>query len=284
MRSRVSIVMRLPSRKRWTSSPSLTARRPKVDSAISAWRQNSEIRLRIWSFFMGPGFGGQDLGRDGGQRPIAAVSYHYLPTLGNAGKQSLPSPLKQDSAVAVSRASCGIPHGMPYKSGKRSGRDVDNQEAGLWWTRWWSDPRWFSQNQGRFDRCRFEDENQGQHPFNRSGCANTDKVQRRPAGGYVPGFQRPHFCGTCGEAFWYVQGTACRDHRLKAGNRLSRCPSGGTENSDARHRNAGNYWSDCRLGWGRKAGHGLVSSRANRSFRRPHSRIACERGQSLRRP
>ena len=47
------MVMRLPSRKRCTSLPSLTARRPKVDSAISACRQNSEIWARIWSFFMG---------------------------------------------------------------------------------------------------------------------------------------------------------------------------------------------------------------------------------------
>ena len=52
IRSSVSMVMRLPSRKRCTSLPSLTARRPKVDSAISAWRQNSVIWLRIWSFFM----------------------------------------------------------------------------------------------------------------------------------------------------------------------------------------------------------------------------------------
>src|ERR1700712_261479 len=51
------MVMRLPSRSRCTSLPSLTARRPKVDSAISAWRQYSEIRLRIWSVFIGGGFG-----------------------------------------------------------------------------------------------------------------------------------------------------------------------------------------------------------------------------------
>src|ERR1700760_1805537 len=47
------MVMRLPSRSRATSLPSLTARRPKVDSAMSAWRQNSEIWARIWSFFIG---------------------------------------------------------------------------------------------------------------------------------------------------------------------------------------------------------------------------------------
>src|SRR6516165_1193518 len=52
MRSRVSMVIRLPSRRRCTSLPSLTARRPKVDSAMSAWRQNSEIWVRIWSFFI----------------------------------------------------------------------------------------------------------------------------------------------------------------------------------------------------------------------------------------
>jgi hypothetical protein len=31
----------------------LTARRPNVVSAMSAWRQNSVIWLRIWSFFIG---------------------------------------------------------------------------------------------------------------------------------------------------------------------------------------------------------------------------------------
>src|SRR6202011_1044433 len=80
MRSSVSMVMRLPSRKRCTSLPSLTARRPKVDSAISAWRQYCEIWLRIWSFFIG-----KDLGQAGGQRRMVGLSYHHLPTLGNAG-------------------------------------------------------------------------------------------------------------------------------------------------------------------------------------------------------
>src|SRR5258706_2168529 len=83
MRSRVSMVMRLPSRSRCTSLPSLTARRPKVDSAISAWRQYSEIWLRIWSFFIGR----KNLGQPGGQRRIARLSYHHLPTLGNAGSE-----------------------------------------------------------------------------------------------------------------------------------------------------------------------------------------------------
>src|SRR5690242_9202272 len=58
MRSSVSIVILLPSRSRCTSLPSLTARRPKVDSAMSAWRQNSEIWLRIWSFFITNDFNG----------------------------------------------------------------------------------------------------------------------------------------------------------------------------------------------------------------------------------
>ena len=42
-RSRVSGVMRAPSRSRATNLPSLTARRPKVDSAMLARRQNSEM-------------------------------------------------------------------------------------------------------------------------------------------------------------------------------------------------------------------------------------------------
>src|SRR2546429_6578581 len=57
MRSRVSMVIRLPSRSRCTSLPSFTARRPKVYSAMSAWRQNSEIWFRIWSFFIALGLG-----------------------------------------------------------------------------------------------------------------------------------------------------------------------------------------------------------------------------------
>src|SRR5262249_59658253 len=43
MRSRVSVVMRPPLRSRVVSLPSLTARRPKVDSASPLWRQYSEI-------------------------------------------------------------------------------------------------------------------------------------------------------------------------------------------------------------------------------------------------
>src|SRR5436853_434574 len=54
MRSSVSMVMRLLSRKRCTSLPSLTDRRPNVVSAMSARRQNSVIWLRIWSFFIAP--------------------------------------------------------------------------------------------------------------------------------------------------------------------------------------------------------------------------------------
>ena len=42
-RSSVSGVMRAPSRRRETNLPSLTARRPKVDSAMPARRQNSEM-------------------------------------------------------------------------------------------------------------------------------------------------------------------------------------------------------------------------------------------------
>src|SRR3954452_10617973 len=66
--------MRLPSRRRATSLPSLTARRPKVDSAISERRQKSEIRARTWSFFIGADWDG------GGQREATASSYHHLPT------------------------------------------------------------------------------------------------------------------------------------------------------------------------------------------------------------
>jgi hypothetical protein len=39
MRSSVSVVMRPPLRRRAVSLPSLTARRPKVDSASPLWRQ-----------------------------------------------------------------------------------------------------------------------------------------------------------------------------------------------------------------------------------------------------
>src|SRR5450756_311700 len=73
------MVMRLPSRRRCTSLPSLTARRPKVDSAISAWRQNSEIWLRISSFFIAP----DDWDKRVGSSGLVGVSYHHLPTLGN---------------------------------------------------------------------------------------------------------------------------------------------------------------------------------------------------------
>jgi hypothetical protein len=51
------MVIRLPSRRRCTSLPSLTARRPKVVSAMSTWRQYCEIWLRIWSFFIRPVLG-----------------------------------------------------------------------------------------------------------------------------------------------------------------------------------------------------------------------------------
>src|SRR5882757_5329270 len=79
MRSSVSMVMRLPSRSRCTSLPSLTARRPNVVSAMSKRRQKSEIWLRISSFFIRQGgrAGGWD---KGGQEPIARSSYHRFPT------------------------------------------------------------------------------------------------------------------------------------------------------------------------------------------------------------
>src|SRR5262249_48842070 len=50
MRSSVSVVMRPPFRRRLASLPSLTARRPKVDSASPRVRQNSLISWRICSF------------------------------------------------------------------------------------------------------------------------------------------------------------------------------------------------------------------------------------------
>src|SRR5262245_50812156 len=50
MRSSVSVVMRPPLRRRLASLPSLTARRPKVDSASPRVRQNSLISWRICSF------------------------------------------------------------------------------------------------------------------------------------------------------------------------------------------------------------------------------------------
>src|ERR1700756_3581556 len=72
MRSSVSMVMRLPSRRRATSLPSFTARRPKVDSAMSDWRQNSVIWLRISSFFMMA-----SVGRQGGEELKAAVGLFH---------------------------------------------------------------------------------------------------------------------------------------------------------------------------------------------------------------
>src|SRR3954447_6038730 len=77
MRSSVSMVMRLPSRNRCTSLPSLTAWRPNVVSAMSDCRQNSAIWLRISGFFIG------GLGRTGGQRKAQDVVAH-LPTLRRA--------------------------------------------------------------------------------------------------------------------------------------------------------------------------------------------------------
>src|SRR3954454_12016579 len=76
MRLSVSMVMRLPSRNRCTSLPSLTARRPNVDSAISAWRQNSAIWLRISWFFIG-GIGSDPVG-SGGLRAVLSISCPLL--------------------------------------------------------------------------------------------------------------------------------------------------------------------------------------------------------------
>src|SRR3954447_22656452 len=76
MRLSVSLVMRLPSRNRFTSLPSLTARRPNVDSAISAWRQNSAIWLRISWFFIG-GIWGDPVG-SGGLRAVLSISCPLL--------------------------------------------------------------------------------------------------------------------------------------------------------------------------------------------------------------
>src|SRR5437588_4997184 len=50
IRSSVSVVMRPPLRRRLASFPSFTARRPNVDSARPACRQNSAISCRIASF------------------------------------------------------------------------------------------------------------------------------------------------------------------------------------------------------------------------------------------
>ena len=97
MRSSVSMVMRLPSRSRCTSLPSLTTRRPNVVSAMSAWRQKSDIWLRIWSFFIGRGFG-----KFRWAARMAGPSYHHLPNGGNpaapsAGMDRRP-PLNPNSA------------------------------------------------------------------------------------------------------------------------------------------------------------------------------------------
>ena len=45
---------------------------------------------------------------------------------------------------------------MPYKSGNRSGNNVEKQEARSWWPRsQWGCPRERSQDQAKFDRHRF---------------------------------------------------------------------------------------------------------------------------------
>src|SRR5262245_46271293 len=68
------MVMRFPSRNRATSLPSLTARRPKVDSAMSERRQNSVISARTWSFFIGIGVGQRWAARFG--PPVLAPVAH----------------------------------------------------------------------------------------------------------------------------------------------------------------------------------------------------------------
>src|SRR5882757_546512 len=136
MRSSVSMVMRLPSRNRCTSLPSLTARRPNVVSAMSKRRQKSEIWLRISSFFIRQEgrAGGWD---KGGQEPIALSSYHRLPT-----KETPAAPRRQltysDAIpckklnlwanmfgrycvaallfVAVRHCTCGLSHRQPGRS------------------------------------------------------------------------------------------------------------------------------------------------------------------------
>ena len=104
------MVIRLPSRKRCTSLPSLTARRPKVDSAISAWRQNSVIWLRIWSFFIRPG-----LGKAGGQRRDCAAVLPSSAQWGNADR------LASHMGICL----CGDPPGFETNLPELSGRRGD---------------------------------------------------------------------------------------------------------------------------------------------------------------
>src|ERR1700682_4795900 len=108
IRSSVSMVMRLPSRKRCTSLPSLTARRPNVVSAMSAWRQNSEIWLRIWSFFIRP-----DWGSTGGQRRLRRLSYHHLPN-GEMNPCSSRRNKTGDAFPAAMIAHCRGPFDAPF--------------------------------------------------------------------------------------------------------------------------------------------------------------------------
>ena len=46
---------------------------------MSAWRQNSDIWLRIWSFFIGPE-ALKGMGNAGGQPWLTGMSYHRPPT------------------------------------------------------------------------------------------------------------------------------------------------------------------------------------------------------------
>src|SRR2546423_15277679 len=95
MRLSVSMVMRLPSRNRCTSLPSLTARRPNVDSAISAWRQNSAIWLRISWFFIGGGWGGP-----GGRGGVWGGVLLFLPPFWGG---FLPNKIFPNNAASVPR-------------------------------------------------------------------------------------------------------------------------------------------------------------------------------------
>ena len=79
MRSSVSVVMRPPLRRRLASLPSLTARRPKVDSARPRCRQNSLISWRICSFIGRPWCSSDGSGGRFGPKPInSACAGQYM--------------------------------------------------------------------------------------------------------------------------------------------------------------------------------------------------------------
>src|ERR1043165_372244 len=102
MRSSVSMVMRLPSRSRCTSLPSLTVRRPNVVSAMSAWRQNSVIWLRIWSFFIGWGFGKYRWAALDDQNVLLPSAHQvYVSKTGTASLEPAALPNIQDGKVIL---------------------------------------------------------------------------------------------------------------------------------------------------------------------------------------